>query len=63
MIEGSVMRAGNTLGVFFNIQGAFDNVRADKVIEGMHLKAVPEGIVNWYGYYHKKQERVNVPGR
>ena len=55
VIEGSVMRGGNTLGVFFDIQGAFDNARADKVIKGMCLKAVPEGIVNWYGYYLKNR--------
>ena len=55
VIEGSVMRGGNTLRVFFDIQGAFDNARADKVIEGMRLKAVPEGIVNWYGYYLKNR--------
>ena len=35
VIEASVMRGRNTLGVFFDIQGAFDNVLADKVIEGM----------------------------
>ena len=55
VIEGSVMRGGNTLRVFFDIQGAFDNAQADKVIEGMRLKAVPEGIVNWYGYYLKNR--------
>ena len=44
------------MGVFFDIQGAFDNVWADKVIEGMRLKAVPEGIVNWYGYYLKNRD-------
>ena len=55
VIESSVLRGGNTLGVFFDIQGAFDNVRADKVIEGMRLKAVPEEIVIWYGYYLKNR--------
>ena len=34
------------MGLFFDIQGAFDNVLADKVIEGMRHKAVPEGIVD-----------------
>ena len=36
-------------------RGAFDNVRADKVIEGIRLKAVPEEIANWYGYYLKNR--------
>ena len=50
VIEASVMRGGNTL-----IQGAFDNVLTDKVIEGMRQKAVPEGIVDWHGYYLKNR--------
>ena len=54
-IEASVTRGGNSLGVFFDIQGAFDNVLADKVIAGMRKKDIPEIIITWYGYYLKNR--------
>ena len=50
-IEKSVLRGSHTLGVFFDIEGAFDNVLLTKVLEGLHNKGVKEEVVNWYGHY------------
>ena len=51
LIEQNVLRHQHTLGVFFDIEGAFDNVLLDKVIEGLKSKEVPRDITEWYGYY------------
>ena len=50
-IEASIMRGKLALGVFFDIEGAFDNVRNSKVIEGLRAKGVPTDIINWYDFY------------
>ena len=49
--EKSVLRNGYTLGVFFVIEGAFDNVLTHKVVEGLINIGVPNDITNWYQYY------------
>ncbi len=41
------------LGVFLDIQGAFDNVSVDAVIKGMQDKNFPEVFINWYLSYLK----------
>ncbi len=41
------------LGVFLDIQGAFDNVSVDAVIKGMQEKNFPEIFINWYRSYLK----------
>ena len=51
MIENSILRNGYTLGVFFDIEGAFDNALPVKVEEGLRRKEVPEEIIDWYGFY------------
>ena len=39
------------LGVFFDKEGAFDNVQTSKVLEGIRAKGVPYNIIDWYGHY------------
>ena len=51
LIENSILRKGYTLGVFFDIEGAFDNALPAKVEEGLRRKEVPEDIIDWYGFY------------
>ena len=51
LIEQSVLRKSYALGVFFDIEGAFDNVLPCKVIEGLKEKGVPKDITSWYGFY------------
>ena len=50
-IESSIMRKQYALGVFFDIEGAFDNVLTPKVLEGLNDKRVPKDIIRWYGHY------------
>ena len=50
-IESSILRNQFALGVFFDIEGAFDNVLTSKVLEGLDGKGVPHNIIGWYGHY------------
>ena len=38
LIEQNILRKRHTLGVFFDIEGAFDNVLLEKAIESMRAK-------------------------
>ena len=51
VIEATVLRGDLALGVFFDIEGAFDNVLTHKVLEGLKDKGVPNIITNWYDNY------------
>ena len=50
-IESSILRVRWSWGVFFDIEGAFDNVQTSKVLEGLRAKGVPHNIIDWYGQY------------
>ena len=50
-IESVILRGDLALGVFFDIEGAFDNVQTSKVLEGLRAKKVPPDIIRWYGHY------------
>ena len=50
-IESVILRGDLALGVFFDIEGAFDNVQTSKVLEGLRAKRVPHNIIKWYGHY------------
>ena len=50
-IESSILRKQFALGVFFDIEGAFDNVLTSKVLEGLDEKGVPKDIIRWYGRF------------
>ena len=51
IIEASILRGKLALGVFFDIEGAFDNVLTSKTLEGLNAKGVPQDIIKWYGFY------------
>ncbi len=51
--ESAIIQNKFALGVFLDIQGAFDNVSVDTVIVGMKNKKIPEVFINWYCSYHK----------
>ena len=48
--ESSVLQGSLSLGVVFNIEGAFDNFQTPKVQEGLRAKGVPQDIIKWYGF-------------
>ena len=50
-IESVILRGDLALGVFFDIEGAFDNVQTSKVLEGLRAKKIPPDIIKWYGHY------------
>ena len=50
-VESVILRGDLAPGVFFDIEGAFDNVQTSKVVEGLRAKKVPPNIIKWYGHY------------
>ena len=51
--KSAIIQNKFVLGVFLDIQGAFDNVSVDTVIKGMQDKNFPEVFINWYRSYLK----------
>jgi len=51
LIEGAVYKKQFALGVFLDIQGAFDNVRPDSIIRGLIAKHADTQFIDWYRYY------------
>ena len=47
-IEQALIKNQYALGVYLDIQGAFDNVTTDAMIKGMRKKKVDENIIKWY---------------
>ncbi len=45
--ESAIIQNKFALGVFLDIQGAFDNVSIFAVIKGMQDKNFPEVLINW----------------
>ena len=50
-VEEAFSRKEYALGVFLDIQGAFDNVIPARVIEGLARRGVPPKHVAWYKHY------------
>ena len=50
-IEQGALRGQYSLGVFLDIQGAFDYVNPDRAIDAMKRKGANPNIVKWYAYY------------
>ena len=50
-IETGLEQKGYTLGVFLDIQGAFDNVGAEAIRKGMEDKELPSPLIEWYCHY------------
>ena len=47
-LEDSIIHKNVTVGVFLDIQGAFDNLTVDSMVCGLRDKQVPESIIQWY---------------
>ena len=54
-IESSILRGGFSLGTFFDIEGAFNNVITSKVTEGFTKKGAPKSMIDLYGFYLKNR--------
>ena len=52
-IEKSILNGHYTLGVFLDIQGAFDNITIDSLESGMKAHGFPEQMITWYINYMK----------
>ena len=50
-IESSTLRGNHALGVFLDIEGAFDNLLPSAAIQGMRRKGLPEYLIKWYAHY------------
>ena len=50
-IEGAFQNSNHALGVFLDIQGAFDNVKPASIIRGMKDKDLPKEMIKWYRHY------------
>lgn len=55
-VESTILRGGYAIGVFLDIQGAFDNLDTEAAIRGMREKHLPEAIIGWYGHYLRTRE-------
>ncbi len=49
--ESAIIQKQFALGVFLDIQGAFDNMSIDAIIKGMKDKNLPNIFINWYRSY------------
>jgi len=50
-VEAGILRDEFALGVFLDIEGAFDNLSLAAAIEGMRSHNFPPKIVGWFGHY------------
>ena len=50
-IETAINSNGFALGVFLDIQGAFDNVTPDMIAKGLRARNIPEVLIKWYNHY------------
>jgi len=54
-IERSILNNQYSIGVFLDIEGAFDNLDPEAVLSGMRDKCIPDKIMKWYGHYLKNR--------
>ena len=57
-IEGALEKEGYALGVFLDIQGAFDNVSAPAIVKGMEAKHFSQKTIDWYEHYLRNRSMV-----
>jgi ribonuclease HI len=50
-IEYALANGEYALGVFLDIQGAFDNVKPSSIVQGMKDKGIDSSIIKWYNHY------------
>ena len=46
--EKGILRQEFTLGVFIDIEGAFNNIKTEKALSAMRDRGFPEDLVSWY---------------
>ena len=46
--EKGILRQEFTLGVFIDIEGAFNNIKTEKALSAMRERGFPEDLVSWY---------------
>ena len=62
-IEEALQRNQFALGIFLDIQGAFDNVRFEAILQGMQEKGINQEIISWYQHYlHNRSIEVKYKG-
>ena len=61
-IEKQIYRCGFALGVFIDIQGAFDNLQFDRVNEAYVKYRVRDEIRLWYDYYLRNRQVTSYSG-
>lgn len=47
------------MGVFLDIQGAFDNILTESIVKGMRAKNIDNAIINWYKQFLQNRS-VNI---
>ena len=63
-LESATLRNEHALAVFFDIEGAFDNVRPEMVEKAMKQHNFPDLIVRWYTYYiNNRKVKLNLFGQ
>ncbi len=55
-IESALVKNEFALGVFLDIQGAFDNVQPESIIQGMRDKDIEEHFIRWYEHYLRNRK-------
>ena len=50
-LESEVLRRGLAIGVFLDIEGAFDNLLPTGVVKSLEKRQVPEKLVQWFHRY------------
>ena len=54
-IESAIHRKRFGIGVFLDIQGAFDNLDLDKAVQGMEEHSFPAAVTGWYSHLPPRQ--------
>ena len=63
-LESAILRNEHALAVFFDIEGAFDNVRPEMVEIAMKQHNFPDPIVRWYSHYiNNRKVKLNLFGQ
>ncbi len=50
-LESSTLRGGTAIGVFLDIEGAFDNLLPAGVIQSLQKRKTPEHLIQWFQNY------------
>ena len=64
IVESSILRKQLAIGLFFDIEGAFDQVNPDKVVEAMTKHGFDEKTVEWYSHYlSARKVKIDIFGK